>query len=287
MQSKTRTINAAGRLIAFDRPLVMGILNVTPDSFYQLSRKQTDDEIARRARNIIEEGGDIIDIGACSTRPGSSGIPLEEEMKRLRNAMQIVRMEVGDALCSVDTYRADVARMCVEEYGVGIVNDISAGELDEGMFDMVARLKTPYVAVHMKGTPKDMQLDTGYEKGVIEEATMFLSEKIEQLRSQGVADIIIDPGFGFGKSLDDNYRMMQHLDFFKELDCPVLVGISRKSMICNVLGITPDDALNGTTVLNTVALLKGADILRVHDVKQAVETIKLTGKITQHQLQWH
>ena len=280
MKQTTASINLAGNLVQLDKPLVMGILNVTLDSFYPASRTEGDAEIAARAKQIIDEGGSIIDIGAYSSRPGADDVPPEEEMRRLAHALRIIRQAVGDAVCSVDTFRADVARMCVEEYGVAMVNDISGGELDGAMFDTVARLKVPYVLMHMKGTPKDMQHDPAYED-VLGEVMQYLAGKVATLNDKGVSDIVIDPGFGFGKTLDDNYRLMAHLDLFKELGCPLLVGISRKSMICKLLGITADDALNGTTALDTFALMKGADILRVHDVRQAVEAVEITGKLKQ------
>lgn len=280
MKQTTASINLAGNLVQLDKPLVMGILNVTPDSFYPASRTEGDAEIAARAKQIIDEGGSIIDIGAYSSRPGADDVPPEEEMRRLAHALRIIRQAVGDAVCSVDTFRADVARMCVEEYGVAMVNDISGGELDGAMFDTVARLKVPYVLMHMKGTPKDMQHDPAYED-VLGEVMQYLAGKVATLNDKGVSDIVIDPGFGFGKTLDDNYRLMAHLDLFKELGCQLLVGVSRKSMICKLLGITADDALNGTTALDTFALMKGADILRVHDVRQAVEAVEITGKLKQ------
>lgn len=280
MKQDTASINLAGDLVQLGKPLVMGILNVTPDSFYPASRTEGDAEIAARAKQIIDEGGSIIDIGAYSSRPGADDVPPEEEMRRLAHALRIIRQAVGDAVCSVDTFRADVARMCVEEYGVAMVNDISGGELDGAMFDTVARLKVPYVLMHMKGTPKDMQHDPAYED-VLGEVMQYLAGKVATLNDKGVSDIVIDPGFGFGKTLDDNYRLMAHLDLFKELGCPLLVGVSRKSMICKLLGITADDALNGTTALDTFALMKGADILRVHDVRQAVEAVEITGKLKQ------
>lgn len=280
MKQTTASINLASNLVQLDKPLVMGILNVTLDSFYPASRTEGDAEIAARAKQIIDEGGSIIDIGAYSSRPGADDVPPEEEMRRLAHALRIIRQAVGDAVCSVDTFRADVARMCVEEYGVAMVNDISGGELDGAMFDTVARLKVPYVLMHMKGTPKDMQRDPAYEN-VLGEVMQYLAGKVATLNDKGVSDIVIDPGFGFGKTLDDNYRLMAHLDLFKELGCPLLVGVSRKSMICKLLGITADDALNGTTALDTFALMKGADILRVHDVRQAVEAVEITGKLKQ------
>lgn len=280
MKQDTASINLAGDLVQLGKPLVMGILNVTPDSFYPASRTEGDAEIAARAKQIIDEGGSIIDIGAYSSRPGADDVPPEEEMRRLAHALRIIRQTVGDAVCSVDTFRADVARMCVEEYGVAMVNDISGGELDGAMFDTVARLKVPYVLMHMKGTPKDMQRDPAYEN-VLGEVMQYLADRVATLNDKGVSDIVIDPGFGFGKTLDDNYHLMAHLDLFKELGCPLLVGVSRKSMICKLLGITADDALNGTTALDTFALMKGADILRVHDVRQAVEAVEITGKLKQ------
>lgn len=280
MKQDTASINLAGDLVQLGKPLVMGILNVTPDSFYPASRTEGDAEIAARAKQIIDEGGSIIDIGAYSSRPGADDVPPEEEMRRLAHALRIIRQTVGDAVCSVDTFRADVARMCVEEYGVAMVNDISGGELDGAMFDTVARLKVPYVLMHMKGTPKDMQRDPAYEN-VLGEVMQYLADRVATLNDKGVSDIVIDPGFGFGKTLDDNYHLMAHLDLFKELGCPLLVGVSRKSMICKLLGITADDALNGTTALDTFALMKGADILRVHDVRQAVEAVEITSKLKQ------
>lgn len=280
MKQTTASINISGTLVQPVRPLVMGILNVTPDSFYPASRVQGDASIAARARQIIDEGGSIIDIGAYSSRPGADDVPPDEEMRRLSHALGIVRREVGDVVCSIDTFRADVAKMCVEEYGVTIVNDISGGELDDAMFDTVARLKVPYVLMHMRGTPKDMQ-DAPHYDDVLGEVMLYLSEKVAALNDKGVSDIIIDPGFGFGKTLDDNYRLMASLDLFKELECPLLVGVSRKSMVCKLLGTTPDDALNGTTALDTFALMKGADILRVHDVRQAVEAVEITSKLKQ------
>ena len=280
MKQTTASIKLAGNLVQLDKPLVMGILNVTPDSFYPASRTEGDAEIAARAKQIIDEGGSIIDIGAYSSRPGADDVPPEEEMRRLAHALRIIRQAVGDAVCSVDTFRADVARMCVEEYGVAMVNDISGGELDGAMFDTVARLKVTYVLMHMKGTPKDMQHDPAYED-VLGEVMQYLAGKVATLNDKGVSDIVIDPGCGVGKTLDDNYRLMAHLDLFKELGCPLLVGVSRKSMICKLLGITADDALNGTTALDTFALMKGADILRVHDVRQAVEAVEITGKLKQ------
>lgn len=268
------SINAGGRLLDLSTPVVMGILNATPDSFYAGSRTQTEAEIARRVRQIVDEGAAIIDIGAYSSRPGADDVPADEEMQRLRHALAIVRREVPDAIISIDTFRADVARRCVEEEGAHIINDISGGLLDKNMFRTVARLGVPYILMHIQGTPRTMQLHPHYDN-LEQEVFLFLSERVDRLRSLGVRDIILDPGFGFGKTLAHNYELMNHLEDFAEFDLPLLVGISRKSMIYRLLGGTPDDALGGTIALNTVALLKGANILRVHDVRAAVETVRI------------
>lgn len=270
----TKYINVNGQLIDLSQPQIMGILNVTPDSFYANSRAKTEAEISQRAFQIIEEGGSIIDIGGYSTRPNAAPVPAEEEIKRLRRGLQIIRKELPDAIISVDTFRADIARMCVEEYGVAIINDISSGSMDADMFSTVASLGVPYIIMHMQGTPQDMQHAPHYEN-VTAEIIYYLSEKVKKLRDLGVKDIIIDPGFGFGKTLEHNYELMNRLEEFAIFDLPLLVGISRKSMIYKLFDTTPGDALNGTTVLNTIALLKGANILRVHDVKAANEAVQI------------
>ncbi len=269
-----RTIQCNGKLITMDKPLVMGIINVTNDSFFKGSRFRFPFSIARRAQQIIEQGGDIIDIGACSTRPGSKPISEQEELKRLTKALHAVRKKYPDALISVDTFRSSVAKRVVSDFKVDIINDISAGELDPAMFETIAELGVPYILMHMKGTPENMQLNPHYDN-VIRELILFFNEKIEKLKQLIVKDIIIDPGFGFGKTIEHNYTILKNLETFQLLELPILVGISRKSMIYKPLNIKPDLALNGTTVLNTLALLKGASILRVHDVKEAVEAIKL------------
>lgn len=268
------SINVNGTLMEFDVPRVMGILNVTPDSFYPGSRKQTETDIAVRVRAIVDEGADMIDIGAYSSRPGADDVSAEEEMARLRTGLEIIRREAPGAVVSVDTFRADVAAMCVEEYGVAVVNDISGGSLDAAMFRTVARLGVPYVLMHIQGEPRTMQQNPRYGD-LMREVFLYFSEKVLRLRSMGVGDIILDPGFGFGKTLEHNYEMMCRLENFHEFGLPVLVGISRKSMIYRLLGGTPEDSLNGTTVLNTMALMKGAHILRVHDVKAAVEAVRI------------
>ena len=271
-------INVKGRLLDLSVPKVMGILNVTPDSFYAGSRMQTEEDIAARARQIIAEGASIIDIGAYSSRSNAEHISAEEEMKRLRTGLEILNRNHPDAVISVDTFRADVAEWCVKEYGVAVINDIAAGEMDNRMFRTVARLGVPYIMMHMQGTPQDMQKEPRYEN-LIKEVFLYFSRKVQQLRDLGVKDIILDPGFGFGKTLEHNYKLMAHLEEFRIFELPLLVGVSRKSMIYKLLGGTPQDSLNGTTVLDTVALMKGANILRVHDVREAVEAVRITEKI--------
>lgn len=272
------TINVNGQLMEFNHTQVMGILNVTPDSFYAHSRKQTETEILARAHQIVDEGASIIDLGAYSSRPNALDVSESEEMQRLRNALQIIRRELPDAILSIDTFRADVARMCVEEYGAAIINDISAGQMDNRMFPTIAQLGVPYIIMHMQGIPQDMQ-DSPHYDNLLKEVFYYFSEKVQRLRDLGVKDIILDPGFGFGKTIEHNYQLMNHLEEFNVFQLPLLVGISRKSMIYKLLGTTPEEALNGTTVLNTIALQKGAHLLRVHDVKAAVETVTLTEKM--------
>ena len=271
-------INVNGRLMDLSEPQVMGILNVTPDSFYAGSRSETEKDIVQRLHQIIDEGASIIDIGGYSSRPNAEHISAEEEMNRLRNGLEIIRKHQPDAVVSVDTFRADVAKMCVEEYGVAIINDISAGQMDEEMFPTIAKLGVPYIIMHMKGTPQDMQVSPQYDH-FLKEIFYYFSEKVQKLRDLGVKDIIIDPGFGFGKTLEHNYELMNHLEEFSLFELPLLVGVSRKSMIYKLLETTPEEAMNGTTALHTIALLKGANILRVHDVKEAVESIKIVQKM--------
>ncbi len=265
------TINVRGRLVALDKPQVMGILNATPDSFYEGSRKQTERDIAERALQIVDEGGTMIDVGAFSTRPGANEVSEEEELNRLRFALGIVRRELPDAIVSVDTYRPLVARQCVEEWGADMINDVSEGGLTGivntplkehyNMFQTIASLRVPYILMSVRSTLREMLL--------------AFAEEIQRLHELGVCDVIIDPGFGFGKTLEQNYQLMKELDKLLVLDLPLFVGVSRKSMIYKLLDGTPSTALNGTTVLHTVALQKGASILRVHDVREAVETIKI------------
>lgn len=273
-----KTLNMKGTLLSLDTPAVMGILNITPDSFYADSRKQTEAAIEERIQSIMSEGAQIIDVGGYSSRPDAAEVSPEEEMERLAFALKILNTHYPEAIVSVDTFRATVARKCVEEYGVAIINDISGGELDKEMFATVAALKVPYIMMHMRGTPQTMQQYTIYTD-MLEEIMLYFASKVRQLRLLGVNDIILDPGFGFSKTVDQNYRLMSHLREFEAFDLPLLVGISRKSMIYRFLGGGPTDSLNGTTVLNTFALMNGADILRVHDVKAAVEAVKIITKL--------
>ena len=258
------TVNIRGRLLDLSKPQVMGILNVTPDSFYACSRMQTESEIRQRANQMVADGAQIIDIGACSTRPSSTPVDEAEEMRRLRMALEVVRRELPNTPLSVDTFRPDVARMAVEEYGVDIVNDVCEGQSQ--MLRMVSRLQVPYILMSAQPTLRD--------------TLMLFADRVQQLRDLGQKDIILDPGFGFGKTLEQNYILMSQLDKLHVMALPLLVGISRKSMIYRLLEKSPDDALNGTTVLNTIALMKGASILRVHDVKEAVECVKIVRSLT-------
>ena len=259
------TLNIRGQLVSLEKPQVMGILNATPDSFFADSRQQTEQQIAMRARQIIEEGGSMIDVGAYSTRPGASEVTQEEEMKRLRQALAIVRREQPEAILSVDTFRADVARMAVEEFGADIINDVSEGQ-DGKMFRVVSRLRVPYILMSIQANLHD--------------TLMSFARKVQQLRDLGQKDIILDPGFGFGKTLEENFVLMNEMERLLVMELPLLVGISRKSMIYKTLACTPTEALNGTTMLNTIALMKGASILRVHDVKAAVECCQLFNSLT-------
>lgn len=264
------TINVKGHLLDLSEPQVMGILNVTPDSFYAGSRKQTEKEISDRADQILLEGGSIIDVGAYSTRPGAAVVSTEEEMTRMRFGLEIVRRQHPDAIVSVDTFRSEVARMSVEEFGADIINDVSEGQIDKTIFQTVAQLRVPYILMSTQPTLPLMM-------------KAFAAE-VQQLRDLGVKDIILDPGFGFGKTLDQNYEILSQMERLRQLQLPVLVGISRKSMIFRLLGVSPDESLNGTSVINTMSLLKGASILRVHDVQQADEVVKITKKMMSYVL---
>ena len=261
----SHTLNVGGRLLSLEKPLVMGILNATTESFYEASRALSGADIVRKARTMLDEGTSILDVGGCSTKPGLAPVSEAEEMKRLAVALEAIRREMPNAILSVDTFRASVAEHCVKEYGVQIVNDVYGGQVDERMFKTVADLQVPYVLTY-DGAPWSKLMYN-------------LAERIGRLRLMGVNDVVVDPGFGFGKTLDENYCLMSHLEELHQLGCPVLVGVSRKSMVYKYLDNTPEDALNGTTVLNTIALMKGTHILRVHDVKAAVEAAKIMEKM--------
>ena len=275
MKPISYTLNIRGKLIDLATPKVMGILNCTPDSFYVGSRKQTEHDIAERANQIIQEGGTMIDVGAFSTRPGAKEVSEEEEMARLKAALQVVRREQPDAVVSVDTYRPNVARHCIEDWGADIINDVSEGGVTgivntpiheaENMFDIIGHLKVPYILMSVKSNLHDMMIS--------------FADEVQQLRNRGVKDIILDPGFAFGKTLQQNYEIYNDMERLGTLQLPLLVGISRKTMIYKLVGGDPTTALNGTTVLNTAALLKGAGILRVHDVQEAVESVKIVSAI--------
>lgn len=277
--NRKTTLNLKGKLVDLSTPCVMGILNLTPDSFYSESRISTVEQALKRAETIINEGGRFIDIGAYSSRPGADEVTEEQEIDRIVTGVEAISKAFPEALLSIDTFRAKVARAAIEA-GAHIINDIAAGEMDEAMFETVADLKVPYIIMHMKGTPKTMQQHTNYHHLMLE-MTGYFSEKIDRLKKLGIKDIILDPGFGFSKTLDQNYELLQHINDLNIFELPVLAGFSRKSMIYKFLGGGPEQALNGTTTLNTIALLKGVNILRVHDVKAAAECIALVGKTQQ------
>lgn len=276
--SKKNTIRCKGEIFDLSEPKIMGILNVTPDSFYDGGKYISENSIIERVEQMVTEGADFIDIGACSSRPGAMQISRQEEIHRLDLALKTIRNKYPDILLSVDTFRAETAEFAVKHFDVNLVNDISAGEADAKMFKTVADLNVPYIMMHMKGTPHDMQKNPAYDD-VMKEIFMFFSEKINKARLSGIIDIIIDPGFGFGKTIEHNYKILSHLDDFKIFNLSVMVGMSRKSMIYKLLHTSPEEALNGTTVVNSIALIGGADILRVHDVKEAKETVKLVQMI--------
>lgn len=272
---KAKSLNIKGKLVTLNEPWVMGILNVTPDSFYADSRIEDESALYKRIETILSEGGRIIDIGGCSTRPGAATATEEEERNRLKKALSILMLHYPEVIVSVDTFRADIARWAVEEYGVAIINDVSGGDMDPNMFRTIADLRVPYIIMHMRGTPETMQTLTAYEN-VTAEVLQSLAVKMNQLYQLGVNDVIVDPGFGFSKTIEQNYELMRHLSDFRILEAPLLVGISRKKMIYEMLETSIEGSLNGTTVLNTFALLHGADILRVHDVREAVEAVRIT-----------
>ena len=271
------TLNVSGKLLEVDSPIVMGILNATPDSFYSGSRCDSDEAVRMRVRQIVSEGGRIIDVGGYSSRRMADDVAPEDEWRRLSAALRIVRDEAPGAIVSVDTFRASIAERCVGEYGVDIVNDISSGQLDRAMIPTVARLKVPYVMMHMRGNPHTMQDFTDYGD-VAADVMRFLGDRMKEAAYAGISDIILDPGFGFSKTLDQNYELLARMELLRELGYPLLVGVSRKSMVYKLLGTSPEQSLNATTAVNTLALLKGASILRVHDVREAVEAVAVVEK---------
>ena len=274
MSQKSSYINIRGKLLDLSVPRVMGIINVTPDSFYKGSRVTREKEIIDTAVRMIGEGADILDVGGYSSRPGASVVSPAEEEERVLNAIRLIHRELPEAIISIDTFRSEIAFKAVTGYGAHIINDISGGEADKDMFQVVEKLNIPYIMMHMKGTPATMQDNPVYDD-VVADILQWFSKKIVMLHSAGVKDIILDPGFGFGKTASHNFELLQRLEDFAIAGLPLLVGVSRKAMIWKTLGISADDALNGTSVLNAVALLKGADILRVHDVKEAVQAVRL------------
>ncbi len=277
MQNKvfsSKSLNISGRLIQLDHPKVMGILNVTPDSFYDGGNFSTEQAILAHVERMIQEGADFVDVGGYSSRPGAKDLTAEEEMARVIPVIKAVHKSFPACSLSIDTFRAEVARAAIEE-GAAMVNDISGGELDSGMFEVIAKYRTPYILMHMRGTPQTMTTKANYDD-IIKDLLEYFQTKLGLLREKGIVDVIVDPGIGFAKTIDQNFELLKHLDHFHLLDRPLLVGLSRKSLIWKTLKTDPENALNGTTVLNTTALLKGASILRVHDVKEAVEAVKLT-----------
>jgi len=278
MTVKPGFINVRGNLIDLSVPKVMGIINVTPDSFYKGSRVIGEEEIIKTAAGMIQDGADILDIGGYSSRPGAEEITQDEERNRVTGALKVINREFPEAVISIDTFRSEIAAEAVLEYGAGMINDISGGEADRKMFHLVEKIQVPYIMMHMQGVPGTMQENPVYDD-VVADILRWFGERIFRLQSLGVNDIILDPGFGFGKTAAHNFELLRNLGDFSIAGLPVLVGVSRKSMIWKTLGITPDEALNGTSVLNTTALLNGADILRVHDVKEAVQAVKLVEKL--------
>jgi dihydropteroate synthase len=275
---KKHTITCGTKLLNIESPIVMGILNITPDSFYDGGRYLTDNELLNQVSKMISEGAKIIDIGAYSSRPGAEDISEKEELTRLQKALEVIRAYFPEQIISVDTFRKNIALKVIEEYQVNIINDISGGEIEPEIIDIAANFNIPYICMHMKGKPQNMQDNPTYSH-VVKDVLEYLSNKVYLMRGKGINDIIIDPGFGFGKTLEQNYQLIMGMDVFQMLEVPILVGLSRKSMIYKLLNSDPEQALTGTTVLNLVALQKGASILRVHDVKEASETITIYKKL--------
>lgn len=271
---RKNTINLNGRILDLAKPVVMGILNVTPDSFFDGGKYRTEKKIIKRAEEILEQGGNVIDIGAVTTKPGTEGLSTKDEIDRLLPAVKAVRKNFPDAFISIDTYRSWVALKVIEDCGPCIVNDVTGGNFDAHMYDTIGKLGVPYILMHMQGTPLKMQENPQYDD-IIRDISLFFTDRVKKLTRAGVKDVIIDPGFGFGKTLEHNYELLNRLDSFKVFQLPLLVGVSRKSMIYKLLGAGPDEALNGTSVVNTLALMGGTDILRVHDVREAAEAVRI------------
>lgn len=271
------TLNCRGRLLSLETPVVMGIINTTPDSFYSGSRSEERSELISRAAQMLSEGAAILDLGGQSTRPGSIQVGEEEELRRVLPAVEAIASQFPEAIISIDTFYASVASAAVQA-GASIVNDVSAGTIDPQFLPTVAELNVPYVLMHMQGHPQTMQQNPVYEN-VVTDVFDFLSFRIRELELMGIKDIIVDPGFGFGKTIAHNFELLKNLSYFRHLDRPLMTGLSRKATVYKILGITPEEALNGTTVLHTIALLNGASILRVHDVREAVEAVKLVGAV--------
>jgi len=276
--NKKKSINCRGKLLGLEKPLVMGILNVSPDSFYDGGRYSNIEKVEAQIGKMIREGADIIDIGAYSSRPGAKNIPVKEELERLKPVLELCFKNFSSIVVSVDTFRSEIAKIVVNDYGVSIINDISGGSMDKNMFETISRLNVPYILMHMEGTPENMQDNPVYEHVVVE-IIKYFSQKLESLKNLGIHDVILDPGFGFGKTIDHNFEILNKFHDFRIFELPLLAGLSRKSMIYKYLNCTPDNALNGTIVLNTIALEKGADILRVHDVAEARQAVELHCKM--------
>ncbi len=273
-----QTINTNGKLLNISKPIIAGILNITPDSFFDGGKYTNINAVRNRIKQIISEGAEIIDIGAYSSRPGAKHISEKEELQRLIPVLELIVKDFSNTIISLDTFRSEIAKIAVNNYEVAIINDISAGNIDKKMLPTIAKLNVPYIMMHMKGTPKNMQKNPKY-KDLIKEIIKFFAEKIQHTRQLGVNDVIIDPGFGFGKTIEHNYQILNELEKFRILDCPILVGISRKSMIYKVLNSGPKDALSASLALNMTALEKGANILRVHDVKETMQVISVFKKL--------
>lgn len=285
--SKKLAIQIRGTLLDLSEPKVMGILNLTPDSFYDGGKHNSTEKILQHVGEMVSEGLDILDIGAYSTKPEAKDVSEKEELDRLIPVLKILKSEYPDLILSVDTFRSEIARIAATDYSVDMINDISAGDMDNKMFEVIAKLNVPYIMMHMQGTPQTMQLNPEY-KNVVKEVIRYFSEKVRKARLLGINDVIIDPGFGFGKTIEHNYQLLKHLPDFRIFEIPLLVGLSRKSMIYKSLKTTPDESLNGTTVLNTLALQGGATILRVHDVREAKEAITLCQKFSVASIpNWH